>query len=641
MRRLQPRRPSQHVFTIVDDIRDDAAEAQLREALRGPKFPFDAMPMVHFASFVIFDKKALRRDRAKLVLECVIDGDVEPFLEQLVRHEVKSLFQHCLGPRKHETFIRYLRRCVTWPELYHIATPYRSVASIRRDETLRRQLSGALDPIALRQLNASVDRNAPGMPEWWWWEILEPWVAVGLAALAVVEVWLALSVPWMAHGVAARVGIGAGFVLGIPATLIGGWKLWASSSPVLRESVNETAIAVAVAFAIATIAVQLHAPRWIALPIAVIGGLASWWRVTEVFKRRTNARLSEMRVTEGESSPMADVPSALEKVDMPARDGPVVMRRIVAWAPWFVVAVGMTWAIDRFIDHSLGIVIFAVAVAVVDAIFVSILCGWPAGGNWTRWSAGTAWYVVFSALVALAVTGFFVLSMPATTLLAFVLNVVIVAHFFLQWGVKLATPSVAERQLITRADLEQLLDQEDHGVQNHMSALVPLPDERFRAWTLRAFLTMLNVFFFRSWLPDLYRGKLFGVPTVHFCQWVLLDNINYVFLSNYDHSWNAYLDDFGDNIATGLLKIWGQGIGMPGVTDLGAFKQYVRSVMVPHSQWYSAYPELSTRHIWNNEQIRNRLRQFDGHPEEFIVEALRRLSAAPKSLPGLLHARTR
>ena len=172
-----------------------------------------------------------------------------------------------------------------------------------------------------------------------------------------------------------------------------------------------------------------------------------------------------------------------------------------------------------------------------------------------------------------------------------------------------------------------------------MAALVQLPPHWFRTGSIKFFLWILSVFFFRSWLPDLFRGKLFGVPTVHFCQWVLIDDRNYLFFSNYDHSWNAYLDDFGATIANGLQKIWGQGVNNPGFADVEAFKRYARSTMVTYERWYQAYPGLSLRQIWNNEQIRRRA--ATARSEEQTLEVLRRCGAAPKTLPDFFHARIR
>ena len=145
------------------------------------------------------------------------------------------------------------------------------------------------------------------------------------------------------------------------------------------------------------------------------------------------------------------------------------------------------------------------------------------------------------------------------------------------------------RSSLRRAAEARLLDQEDRDVQNHMAAVVVLRDSnrpfhsRVRVAVLKSLLGILNAIFFRAWLPDVCKGKLFNLPTVHACQWLVLDSRNYLFLSNYDHSWTRYLDDFGIELTTGIQKIWGQGEGNPGTTNLVRFKEYARATMVPYA----------------------------------------------------------
>jgi hypothetical protein len=154
-----------------------------------------------------------------------------------------------------------------------------------------------------------------------------------------------------------------------------------------------------------------------------------------------------------------------------------------------------------------------------------------------------------------------------------------------------------------------------------MAALVRIRRDlrSVRTPLLKVFLIILNRVFYRTMLPDLWSSTLFGIPTVHFAQWVLLDDTRFVFLSNYDFSWTAYLDDFGAQLELGLQKIWGQAEGNPGINDVGRFKEFVRTIMVRHSVWYSAYPGLSSVQIRNNEKIRLGLL---GHADEETSEEL-------------------
>src|SRR5204863_4198891 len=125
----------------------------------------------------------------------------------------------------------------------------------------------------------------------------------------------------------------------------------------------------------------------------------------------------------------------------------------------------------------------------------------------------------------------------------------------------------------------------------------------YRRASLWLLLWTLKHTWFHTVLRDIQKGRLFKFSTVHFAQWVMLDETRYLFLSNYDHSWSRYLDDFGF-ITFGLARLWGQGACSPGLGSLEQFKDFSRTWMVPYEAWYRAYPNTSVTQVWNNEKIR-------------------------------------
>jgi hypothetical protein len=306
------------------------------------------------------------------------------------------------------------------------------------------------------------------------------------------------------------------------------------------------------------------------------------------------------------------------------------LDRLWDWR-WWIIGYASVYLLARpaLEAHDAWLVVAVVtSVFLLKGLWLAVLFGWPGPGRW-RQPAGL---VAVATLVGLFLSSSLMQfsSPPSLTTL------VLLLALFALWGLSFSSPDAPDPKR-SRQKLQKLLDQEDRDVQNHMAALVPVREDWFfRAPVLRSFLWLLNRLFFRSgWLRDLYKGKLFGLPTVHFCQWVLLDNRNYIFLSNYDHSWTTYLDDFGTTIASGIDKIWGQGQNYPGTSNLERFKQYARSTMQPHSGWYPAYPGLTLRQIWNNELIARGARRADD--EESMIRLLRRFGAAPKTMPELFH----
>jgi hypothetical protein len=100
--------------------------------------------------------------------------------------------------------------------------------------------------------------------------------------------------------------------------------------------------------------------------------------------------------------------------------------------------------------------------------------------------------------------------------------------------------------------------------------------------------------------PD---GSLIGISTIHFVRWAVIDEGRRLMLvSDYDGSWEAYIDEFAELILSGLEAIWESSDGFPpgGARDVPAFKQFLRSHQVPSEIFFSAYPEETVLNIVND-----------------------------------------
>jgi len=107
-------------------------------------------------------------------------------------------------------------------------------------------------------------------------------------------------------------------------------------------------------------------------------------------------------------------------------------------------------------------------------------------------------------------------------------------------------------------------------------------------------------------------GILGFMRTIHFAHWVFVDKGNrLLFLSNFDGSWESYLDDFTEKASVGVNIAWSQCIGFPksyfivgeGSKRGGLFKNWARHSMTQTLFWYSAYPELSVEMIHRNHRL--------------------------------------
>ena len=164
-------------------------------------------------------------------------------------------------------------------------------------------------------------------------------------------------------------------------------------------------------------------------------------------------------------------------------------------------------------------------------------------------------------------------------------------------------------------NIRKLVESEDHtqSVQNHMASITIVKDGWLRRITLWLVLRAVNLLA----RANATHGKLSGIPSIHFAHWSMIDGgRRLLFLSNFDGSWENYLDDFIDKAHTGLTAVWSNTVDFPrtkylvqgGATDGPRFKAVARDSQTVTNAWYSAYRDLTVQGIDNNSSIREELR---------------------------------
>ena len=104
----------------------------------------------------------------------------------------------------------------------------------------------------------------------------------------------------------------------------------------------------------------------------------------------------------------------------------------------------------------------------------------------------------------------------------------------------------------------------------------------------------------------------------------MIDNGNNIlFESNFDGSWENYIDDFVDHASVGMNVIWGNCIGFPkgGSKDIESFKSYIRNNQTSAQLFYSAYKDLTVRNILTDLSISNEVSELSspGGKQNFIM----------------------
>ncbi len=157
-----------------------------------------------------------------------------------------------------------------------------------------------------------------------------------------------------------------------------------------------------------------------------------------------------------------------------------------------------------------------------------------------------------------------------------------------------------------------MFERENHGAQNHMISVTERKPGLIRKFTSRLMFWVIGELGVRQFRP----GHLGNIGSIHFARWVTPPGSpDLIFLSNYDGSWESYLEDFITKAHLGLTGVWSNTIFFPrsenlvqkGATDGERFKRFARRSMIPTRFWYTAYPKLTTRTIRTNAEIRRGL----------------------------------
>lgn len=160
--------------------------------------------------------------------------------------------------------------------------------------------------------------------------------------------------------------------------------------------------------------------------------------------------------------------------------------------------------------------------------------------------------------------------------------------------------------------LRALGELQDHDVTNQYTAFGQVRPGPFARRVAAGALWLIN---FAT--PILYpRANLARIRTIHCARWVFLDGKRrLLFASNYDGSYESYMDDFVNKVAFGLNLAFSQGLNWPrtclllwgGAEHEQEFKNYQRRHTLPTEVWYKAYPGLALNDIARNTRIRQGL----------------------------------
>ena len=222
-----------------------------------------------------------------------------------------------------------------------------------------------------------------------------------------------------------------------------------------------------------------------------------------------------------------------------------------------------------------SLIVYVAALALLFAVVLA-----PFYGEFTT---------LYAASVRALVTGLLTIPLP---ILALVL--------WLRWLEE--RESVQEAPKVDPEKLRLIKARENEAEQNHMGSVVLVKPGILRAVVLRAGLWGLG-YLLRVIATD---GYLASMRTIHFAHWAIAGSGGQlIFFSNFDGSWESYLDDFIEKAHQGLTLAWTNGVGFPytrflvneGASRGRLFKAWARHSMAEGLFWFRAYQGLSVNQI--------------------------------------------
>jgi hypothetical protein len=172
-----------------------------------------------------------------------------------------------------------------------------------------------------------------------------------------------------------------------------------------------------------------------------------------------------------------------------------------------------------------------------------------------------------------------------------------------------------------------------HGKAYAMTAVSPM--KPWKTWFLRSIFLLLRLF------PGLSRA-LADLSFIHFARWVIVprnafprlserqprDNLRYdylLFFSNFNGTWNQYIDAFSAVASPQLNHIWQWSEKFPGSIPVTPFKNYIARGQIDTDYYYTAYPSAATNDVKAAHRVTAALEEFakssQGMPTEKFADA--------------------
>ena len=115
--------------------------------------------------------------------------------------------------------------------------------------------------------------------------------------------------------------------------------------------------------------------------------------------------------------------------------------------------------------------------------------------------------------------------------------------------------------------------------------------------------------------------KLEALSFIHYARWAIVDGDHLLFESNFNGTWDQYIDAFSAVVPLRMKAIWGSSYGFPGPVPVEPFKAYIRRHELRANHYWSAYPGASTTEIIAAQRVAAALHAFKQRSDGLAPDA--------------------
>lgn len=171
-----------------------------------------------------------------------------------------------------------------------------------------------------------------------------------------------------------------------------------------------------------------------------------------------------------------------------------------------------------------------------------------------------------------------------------------------------------------------------HGKAYAMTVITAM--QPWKTWGVRAFFWILGTF-------KSLQSSLVNLSFIHFARWVVIkrnqfprvsgeqpqEDLRYdylLFCSNFNGTWNQYIDAFSAVLSGGLNGIWRWSQKYPGAVPVTEFKRMISLSQFDTDYYYTAYPYATTNDVKAAHRVESALNTFAGSSKDLPAEEFAR-----------------